>query len=157
MIRNRSPVLFLVSLLIVSVITPMSFTLVENPAYTSGRSVDVAIDQMEVISPSADISGTLTLAPGDHVIRVRITNSGTTPATGTLELLEGNDFASQTAVLGSQKSISVPAGGSEVHLLEYTKTGGTSAVTASVSASGCLLYTSPSPRDGLLSRKPSSA
>ena len=136
MIRNRSPVLFLVSLLIVSVITPMSLTLVENAAYTSGRSVDVAIDQMEVISPSADISGTLTLAPGDHVIRVRITNSGTTPATGTLELLEGNDFASQTAVLGSQKSISVPAGGSEVHLLEYTKTGGTSAVTASVSASG---------------------
>ena len=136
MIRNRSPVLFLVSLLIVSFITPMSLTLVENAAYTSGRSVDVAIDQMEVISPSADISGTLTLAPGDHVIRVRITNSGTTPATGTLELLEGNDFASQTAVLGSQKSISVPAGGSEVHLLEYTKTGGTSAVTASVSASG---------------------
>ena len=60
---------------------------------------------MEVISPSADISGTLTLAPGDLVILVRITTSGTTPATGTLELLEGNDFASQTAVLGSQKSI----------------------------------------------------
>ena len=78
----------------------MSLTLVENAAYTSGRSVDVAIDQMEVISPSADISGTLTLAPGYHVIRVRITNSGTTPATGTLELLEGNDFASQTTVLG---------------------------------------------------------
>ena len=83
MIRNRSPVLFLVSLLIVSFITPMSLTLVENAAYTSGRSVDVAIDQMEVISPSADISGTLTL-PGD-VIRVRITNSEH-HTTGTLEL-----------------------------------------------------------------------
>ena len=136
MIRDRSPVLFLVTLLIVSVITPVSVSLVEDAAYTSGRSLDVAIDQMEVISPSANIGGTPTLAPGDHVIRVRITNSGSSPATGTIELLEGPDFSSQITVLGSQKSISVPAGGAEVHLLEYTKMNGNSAVTAVVSASG---------------------
>ena len=136
MIRDRFPVFFLVTLLFVSVITPVSMSLVEDSTYTSGRSLDVAIDQMEVISPSANIGGTPTLAPGDHVIRVRITNSGTSLATGTIELLEGPDFSSQTAVLGSLKSISVPAGGAEVHLLEYTKMNGNSAVTAIVSASG---------------------
>ena len=136
MARGRTLVLFLVGILIFSVLTPMSMSPASDTAYTSGRSVDVAIDQMEVISASADILGTPTLAPGDHVIRVRITNTGTSIATGTIELLEGTDFSSQTPVLGTQKSISVPAGGSEVHLLEFTKMSGNSAVTASVSASG---------------------
>ena len=35
--------------------------------------------------------------------------------------------------------------------------GGTVALTSSDGGTGCLLYTSPSPRDGLLSRMPSSA
>ena len=39
----------------------------------------------------------------------------------------------------------------------YTDTVPTGATSVTVKSWGCLLYTSPSPRDGLLSRMPSSA
>ena len=40
---------------------------------------------------------------------------------------------------------------------EALKTRGSKAVSMKVSEKGCLLYTSPSPRDGATSRMPSSA
>ena len=42
-------------------------------------------------------------------------------------------------------------------IVAYLRTGKLAAVSEEVGLASCLLYTSPSPRDGLLSRMPSSA
>ena len=56
---------------------------------------------------------------------------------------------------------SSPSAGNVVAIKDYARTFGTNKVTMARNGSNmdgvCLLYTSPSPRDGLLSRMPSSA
>ena len=71
------------------------------------------------------------------------------PSSQTISLTDGREITIETGKLAKQAHGSVVVKMGDCMLL--------STVVSSYNASNCLLYTSPSPRDGLLSRMPSSA
>ena len=131
-----------------------------------------------------DASGTQTIPYADTVYTNTFTGDGST-ATFTLSqapssaseldifiggqrlLLTSEDGSTiNYSVDGSTTAVTlstVPASGTQVKILHkkgqvwYTAKDGNPADGKGLQASTCLLYTSPSPRDGLLSRMPSSA
>ena len=63
----------LVTLLLISSLGHLAISEIESsPSLTSGRSVDVSVDSVEIISASAIIGGVHTLANVAHEVRVTI-------------------------------------------------------------------------------------
>ena len=123
----------LVTLLLISSLGHLPISEIENsPSLTSGRSVDVSVDRVEIISASAVIGGVHTLANVAHEVRVTIVNLGTTTATGTLEL----NVAVNSGVASVVDSVSFTLLGSssEVHLFEWTQTSGTADISVTATA-----------------------
>ncbi|MEC7688208.1 MAG: hypothetical protein VX514_04115, partial [Candidatus Thermoplasmatota archaeon] len=123
----------MVTLLLISSLGHLAISEIENsPSLTSGRSVDVSVDSVEIISASAVIGGVHTLANVAHEVRVTIVNLGTTTATGTLEL----NVAVNSGVPSVVDSVSFTLLGSssEVHLFEWTQTSGTADISVTATA-----------------------
>ena len=77
------------------------------------------------------------------------------PGKNTKNTFFKNEYADLTAVLGCIRPVASANGLSFIQAVEAKA--GHVCVSSQISHSSCLLYTSPSPRDGLLSRMPSSA
>ena len=125
--------ILLVLLLLVSSLGQLAtYNLEEPQSFTSGRSVDISVDLVEIISPSAVIGGTHTLAEGTHEVRVRIVNLGTTVATGTLELNVAVNSGSPSVV--DSVSFTLAGSSSETHLMEWVQPSGTADVSVVATA-----------------------
>ena len=123
----------LVILLLASSMGSLALHDLENSqSLTSGRSVDISVDSVEIVSPSAVIDGVHTLATGTHEVRVRLVNLGTTSATGTLDL----NVAVNGGVPSAVDSVAISIGGSSsaTYLMEWVQTSGTADVSVSVTA-----------------------
>ena len=78
--------------------------------------------------------------------------------TGISVKVGGTNASSVTVNSATQITIVTPAKSAGTYALEFTNTdGGNATANSAVSYNGCLLYTSPSPRDRQKSRMPSSA
>lgn len=123
--------IILVILLLVSSLGPLALHDLEGPqSLTSGRSVDISVDSVEIVSPSAVIAGVHTLATGTQEVRIRLVNLGTTSATGTLDLEVAVNGGTPSTV--DTVAISVGGGSSATYLMEWVQTSGTADVSASV-------------------------
>ena len=123
----------LVILLLVSSMGPLALHDLENSqSLTSGRSVDISVDSVEIVSASAVIDGVHTLATGTQEVRVRLVNLGITPATGTLDL----NVAVNGGVSSAVDTVSFSVGGSSsaTYLMEWVQTSGTADVSVSATA-----------------------
>ena len=128
-----TPAITLVTLLLISSLGHLAISEIENsPSSTSGRSVDVSVDSLEIISPSAVIGGVHTLANVAHEVRVTIVNLGTTTATGTLELNVGVNSGVPSVV--DSVSFTLSGSSSEVHLFEWAQTSGTADISVTATA-----------------------
>ena len=123
--------IILVILLLVSSLGPLALHDLEGPqSLTSGRSVDISVDSVEIVSPSAVIAGVHTLATGTQEVRIRLVNLGTTSATGTLDLEVAVNGGTPSTV--DTVAISIGGGSSATYLMEWVQTSGTADVSASV-------------------------
>ena len=110
----------------------------------------------------AGTSVTVTVPPGTPgTATVAVTSAGA-PGAGTCQSTCGAGTSAATArssftYLGPQVTGVTPARGAPSGGGTVVVTGSNFTGLTSVRFGGCLLYTSPSPRDGLLSRMPSSA
>ncbi|MBA46028.1 MAG: hypothetical protein CMB31_05520 [Euryarchaeota archaeon] len=123
----------LVTLLLISSLGHLAISEMENnSSFTSGRSVDISVDSIQIISDSAVIAGVHTLANVNHEVRVTIVNLGTTGASGTLELNVAVNSGVSSVV--DTVSFNLLGSSSEVHLLEWTQTSGTADISVSATA-----------------------
>ena len=102
----------------------------------SNKTYDANTNATMVVT-SASYSGILS---GDNVV---------VSATGT--------FDNKNIGTGKTVTISSSYSGSDVSNYSITNQSSTTATTTTTTTTTCLLYTSPSPRDGSISRMPSSA
>ena len=102
--------LFIIPMLAMIPQSPME----DEPMMTSGRqmSPDVAVTDLHVTTPSAEVSGVPTLSPENHIIRVGILNIGGSTAEGDVTLrVDG--------VLVDNRTVSLNPGASANHLLYW--------------------------------------
>tara|TARA_B100000902_G_scaffold28834_1_gene34639 strand:+ start:1735 stop:6456 length:4722 start_codon:yes stop_codon:yes gene_type:complete len=136
MMRNFHA-LILVALLLFSSLGQVAISEIEeSSSFTSGRSVDVSVSSVEIISPSAIIGGIHTLSNvGEfHEVRVTIVNLGTTASTGSLDLNVAVNSGSPS--VADTVSFNLPGSSSEVHLLEWAQPSGTADISVSATAGG---------------------
>ena len=112
-----------------------------------GAVVDVVFEQGDV----PDIYNALTVDRGDdNTLVLEVAQHLGDSAVRTVAMDSTDGLVRGTEVTDSGSPISVPVGPETLGRL-FDVLGNT------IDNKGCLLYTSPSPRDGLLSRMPSSA
>ena len=134
----------------------------ENPFYQLGKlnvfklqvetfeysheSIDVGIAELDNVEDqfSYQVQMTLGTGSGDFVVGETVTQTVNTGKTVSGQVVEYSSIGSSQKIL-------------KVNNITFSDTATPPLSTMFVLSSNCLLYTSPSPRDGLLSRMPSSA